>query len=135
MVLVMGAFCKNKVLCRLSWQTINCCLPYSSGSKKFLFLFLIVLVALFCSLSLPFLVDDVHMRPSCCTFWSQKICHLYIGSFCIIFLKSEYNFHSFCRLIIRLQIDYSMSRRRNIIVATGLIVFASAGLAFPFYMA
>ncbi|XP_022140323.1 uncharacterized protein LOC111011024 [Momordica charantia] len=28
-----------------------------------------------------------------------------------------------------------MTRRRNIIVATGLIAFASAGLAFPFYMA
>ncbi|KAM7496829.1 hypothetical protein LguiA_021243 [Lonicera macranthoides] len=28
-----------------------------------------------------------------------------------------------------------MSRTRNIIVATGLLAFAGAGLAFPFYMA
>ncbi|TXG73762.1 hypothetical protein EZV62_002341 [Acer yangbiense] len=28
-----------------------------------------------------------------------------------------------------------MSRSRNVIVATGLVAFASAGLAFPFYMA
>ncbi|KAL7616686.1 uncharacterized protein LOC111886112 [Lactuca sativa] len=28
-----------------------------------------------------------------------------------------------------------MSRTRNIMVATGLVAFASAGLAFPFYMA
>ncbi|KAF5783612.1 hypothetical protein HanRHA438_Chr11g0522221 [Helianthus annuus] len=28
-----------------------------------------------------------------------------------------------------------MSRRRNVIVAAGLLAFASAGLAFPFYMA
>ncbi|XP_038900698.1 uncharacterized protein LOC120087838 [Benincasa hispida] len=28
-----------------------------------------------------------------------------------------------------------MTRRRNLIVAIGLIAFASAGLAFPFYMA
>ncbi|KAL5580144.1 hypothetical protein UlMin_012586 [Ulmus minor] len=28
-----------------------------------------------------------------------------------------------------------MARGRNIIVATGLFIFASAGLAFPFYMA
>ncbi|XP_042067813.1 uncharacterized protein LOC121811087 [Salvia splendens] len=28
-----------------------------------------------------------------------------------------------------------MSRKRNVVVATGLVVFASAGLAFPFYMA
>ncbi|XP_050203308.1 uncharacterized protein LOC126653451 [Mercurialis annua] len=28
-----------------------------------------------------------------------------------------------------------MSRNRNVIVATGLLAFASAGLAFPFYMA
>ncbi|XP_024983977.1 uncharacterized protein LOC112519894 [Cynara cardunculus var. scolymus] len=28
-----------------------------------------------------------------------------------------------------------MSRTRNMIVATGLLAFASAGLAFPFYMA
>ncbi|EOA21878.1 hypothetical protein CARUB_v10002354mg [Capsella rubella] len=29
----------------------------------------------------------------------------------------------------------TMAPSRNIIVATGLVVFASAGLAFPFYMA
>ncbi|CAA7027730.1 unnamed protein product [Microthlaspi erraticum] len=29
----------------------------------------------------------------------------------------------------------AMAPSRNIIVATGLVVFASAGLAFPFYMA
>ncbi|CAN4119426.1 unnamed protein product [Withania somnifera] len=28
-----------------------------------------------------------------------------------------------------------MSRKRNAIVATGLLVFAAAGLSFPFYMA
>ncbi|XP_013620093.1 PREDICTED: uncharacterized protein LOC106326726 [Brassica oleracea var. oleracea] len=28
-----------------------------------------------------------------------------------------------------------MAPSRNVIVATGLVVFASAGLAFPFYMA
>ncbi|KAF4353016.1 hypothetical protein CsatB_021815 [Cannabis sativa] len=28
-----------------------------------------------------------------------------------------------------------MSRSRNMIVAAGLVAFASAGLAFPFYMA
>ncbi|XP_073064665.1 uncharacterized protein [Primulina eburnea] len=28
-----------------------------------------------------------------------------------------------------------MSRQRNVLVAVGLLVFASAGLAFPFYMA
>ncbi|KAB1227408.1 hypothetical protein CJ030_MR1G020867 [Morella rubra] len=28
-----------------------------------------------------------------------------------------------------------MSRSRNVIVAAGLLAFASAGLAFPFYMA
>ncbi|KAI3450639.1 hypothetical protein Pfo_007304 [Paulownia fortunei] len=28
-----------------------------------------------------------------------------------------------------------MSRKRNAIVAAGLLAFASAGLAFPFYMA
>ncbi|PIN04300.1 hypothetical protein CDL12_23171 [Handroanthus impetiginosus] len=28
-----------------------------------------------------------------------------------------------------------MSRKRNAIVAAGLVAFASAGLAFPFYMA
>ncbi|KAJ6927968.1 hypothetical protein NC651_011856 [Populus alba x Populus x berolinensis] len=28
-----------------------------------------------------------------------------------------------------------MTRTRNVIVATGLLAFASAGLAFPFYMA
>ncbi|KAL7153975.1 hypothetical protein ABFS83_04G204000 [Erythranthe nasuta] len=28
-----------------------------------------------------------------------------------------------------------MSRKRNIVVAAGLLAFASAGLAFPFYMA
>ncbi|KAK4286402.1 hypothetical protein QN277_002962 [Acacia crassicarpa] len=28
-----------------------------------------------------------------------------------------------------------MSRARNIMVATGLVAFAAAGLAFPFYMA
>ncbi|KAL8496495.1 hypothetical protein ACS0TY_020267 [Phlomoides rotata] len=28
-----------------------------------------------------------------------------------------------------------MSRKRNAIVATGLVAFVSAGLAFPFYMA
>ncbi|CAO2813243.1 unnamed protein product [Amaranthus hypochondriacus] len=28
-----------------------------------------------------------------------------------------------------------MSRRRNAIVAAGLVAFAAAGLAFPFYMA
>ncbi|XP_065864975.1 uncharacterized protein [Euphorbia lathyris] len=28
-----------------------------------------------------------------------------------------------------------MSRKRNVIVAAGLFAFASAGLAFPFYMA
>ncbi|KAF7823326.1 transmembrane protein [Senna tora] len=28
-----------------------------------------------------------------------------------------------------------MSRTRNIMVASGLVAFASAGLAFPFYMA
>ncbi|XP_021732893.1 uncharacterized protein LOC110699675 [Chenopodium quinoa] len=28
-----------------------------------------------------------------------------------------------------------MSRRRNAIVAAGLVVFATAGLTFPFYMA
>ncbi|KAK6141722.1 hypothetical protein DH2020_024524 [Rehmannia glutinosa] len=28
-----------------------------------------------------------------------------------------------------------MSRKRNFIVAAGLLAFASAGLAFPFYMA
>ncbi|KMT01764.1 hypothetical protein BVRB_9g210480 [Beta vulgaris subsp. vulgaris] len=28
-----------------------------------------------------------------------------------------------------------MSRRRNTIVAAGLVVFAAGGLAFPFYMA
>ncbi|KAL2511176.1 hypothetical protein Adt_16776 [Abeliophyllum distichum] len=43
--------------------------------------------------------------------------------------------------IIRRQIIYwsitaiLMSRKRNAIVATGLLAFASAGLAFPFYMA
>ncbi|ESR37674.1 hypothetical protein CICLE_v10029644mg [Citrus x clementina] len=30
---------------------------------------------------------------------------------------------------------FSMARSRNAIVATGLVVFAAAGLAFPFYMA
>jgi len=29
----------------------------------------------------------------------------------------------------------SMSRRRNLVVAAGLLAFASAGMAFPFYMA
>ena len=28
-----------------------------------------------------------------------------------------------------------MTRARNVIVATGLVAFAAAGLAFPFYMA
>jgi len=28
-----------------------------------------------------------------------------------------------------------MAPSRNIVVATGLVLFASAGLAFPFYMA
>ncbi|CAA0832618.1 Unknown protein [Striga hermonthica] len=28
-----------------------------------------------------------------------------------------------------------MSRKRNFVVAAGLLVFASVGLAFPFYMA
>ncbi|XP_060169672.1 uncharacterized protein LOC132600485 [Lycium barbarum] len=28
-----------------------------------------------------------------------------------------------------------MSRKRNVIVATGLLVFVSGGLSFPFYMA
>ncbi|KAI5592943.1 hypothetical protein POPTR_004G217300v4 [Populus trichocarpa] len=28
-----------------------------------------------------------------------------------------------------------MTRTRNVIVATGLLAFAAAGLAFPFYMA
>ncbi|CDP07021.1 unnamed protein product [Coffea canephora] len=28
-----------------------------------------------------------------------------------------------------------MSRKRNVIVAAGLVVFAAAGLAFPFFMA
>ncbi|KAB2614674.1 uncharacterized protein LOC126614226 isoform X2 [Malus sylvestris] len=28
-----------------------------------------------------------------------------------------------------------MARSRNAIVATGLVIFAAAGLAFPFYMA
>ncbi|KAI3743250.1 hypothetical protein L1987_60956 [Smallanthus sonchifolius] len=32
-------------------------------------------------------------------------------------------------------LEIFMSRTRNIIVATGLLAFASAGLAFPFYMA
>ncbi|CAN6692293.1 unnamed protein product [Malus baccata var. baccata] len=29
----------------------------------------------------------------------------------------------------------SMARSRNAVVATGLVMFAAAGLAFPFYMA
>ncbi|XP_019453921.1 PREDICTED: uncharacterized protein LOC109355298 isoform X2 [Lupinus angustifolius] len=32
-------------------------------------------------------------------------------------------------------VDIYMARSRNVIVAAGLIAFASAGLAFPFYMA
>ncbi|CAH9138179.1 unnamed protein product [Cuscuta epithymum] len=31
--------------------------------------------------------------------------------------------------------DLHMSRKRNAVVAIGLVAFASAGLAFPFYMA
>ncbi|OVA17931.1 hypothetical protein BVC80_1835g331 [Macleaya cordata] len=40
-----------------------------------------------------------------------------------------YNFASFIRVAI------SMPRLRNAVLATGLVAFAAAGLAFPFYMA
>ncbi|XP_016484462.1 uncharacterized protein LOC107805003 isoform X2 [Nicotiana tabacum] len=32
-------------------------------------------------------------------------------------------------------LSHLMSRKRNVIVATGLVAFAAAGLSFPFYMA
>ncbi|KAM1040484.1 hypothetical protein TB2_029325 [Malus domestica] len=37
--------------------------------------------------------------------------------------------------ILNISCVLSMARSRNAIVATGLVIFAAAGLAFPFYMA
>ncbi|GMH12640.1 hypothetical protein Nepgr_014481 [Nepenthes gracilis] len=37
--------------------------------------------------------------------------------------------------VFRASVVIAMSRSRNAIVATGLVAFAAAGLAFPFYMA
>ncbi|CAK9314359.1 unnamed protein product [Citrullus colocynthis] len=64
----------------------------------------------------------------------QQIPHLLP---CLLFEEAPLEFDRYLSQpqILRSLIENSMTRRRNLIVAIGLIAFASAGLAFPFYMA